>query len=64
MSDFIRVLLEQLKSNTDAKLSARTLFERLKAPVMTRGLVPQHGVLPGASDGGDFIFRKKKIIRN
>jgi hypothetical protein len=29
--------------------------------VMQKGLVPQHGVLPNAgSDGGDFIFRKKK----
>ncbi|MEN9613249.1 MAG: hypothetical protein RLZZ628_4063 [Bacteroidota bacterium] len=60
-SDFIQILLEQLKSNTDAKIAARTLFERLKAPVMQKGLVPQHGILPNAgSDGGDFIFRKKK----
>jgi WG containing repeat/Caspase domain len=60
-SDFIQTLLEQLRSNKDTKLAARTLFERIKAPVMQKGLVPQHGVLPNAgSDGGDFIFRKKK----
>jgi hypothetical protein len=59
-SDFIQVLLERLKQNTDSKIAARTLFERLKAAVMTKGLVPQHGILPSAgSDGGDFIFRKK-----
>ncbi len=59
-SDFIQVLLERLTQNTDSKMAARTLFERLKAPVMSKGLVPQHGVLPSAgSDGGDFIFRKK-----
>jgi hypothetical protein len=63
-SDFIRVLLEQLKANTDSKISARTVFERLKAPVMTKGLVPQHGILPNAgSDGGDFIFRKKQVFK-
>jgi hypothetical protein len=59
-SDFIRALLAELRQNTDSKLAARTLFERLKPAVMTKGLVPQHGILPSAgSDGGDFIFRKK-----
>lgn len=60
-SAFKEVFCKVLRQNRNAKLSARTLFERLNQEVIEKSeLVPQIGVLPNAgSDGGAFIFRKK-----
>jgi Caspase domain/WG containing repeat len=59
-SAFIATLLQVLNENTAEKLRIGTLFERVKTPVLLKGLVPQYGILPNAgSDGGDFIFLKQ-----
>ncbi len=61
-SVFIISLLQVLNENEEEKLRIGMLFEKVKKPITSQGLVPQYGILPNAgSDGGDFIFRKQPM---
>ena len=58
---FAHYLIAQLNRNTDKYLTAGSLFERVKAPVSSKGFqTPEYKTIQNAGDeGGEFLFVSK-----
>ncbi len=61
-SVFLKYLINRLKNNQEAYLTARKIFDRIEEPVMNNSKnVPQYGTIQEVGDeGGDFIFIRKE----
>ena len=60
-SVFLKYLIDRLRNNNEAYLTARKIFDRIEEPVMNNSKnVPQYGTIQEVGDeGGDFIFIRK-----
>ncbi len=60
-SVFLKYLIDRLRNNQEAYLTARKIFDRIEEPVMNNSKnVPQYGTIQEVGDeGGDFVFIRK-----
>jgi len=61
-SYFFKYLTQELTNNTKDYLSAGTLYEAIKMPIMNRNpdQTPQYEIFEQGHKGGEFIFHKRK----